>query len=149
MFFNSFCFEQGLMETIITDDDEMIMAIPNKDLASSQLINLSKIKMSRFKQDLRFFYDDSQKLPVVLSEIKKEITKACPLVVTDGTKPLRAYLKNMAESYLEVEVEVKMRCRPGCEDYKKGKQDVLLAIDRAVRKCNVKFAVDESVFVNA
>ena len=129
------------METIITDADEMVMAIPNQELASSCLINISKIKYSRVKQDLHFQYDDCQKLPDILKSIRNEIRSTCPLVVSDGSKPLRAYFKNYADSYLEVEVDVRMTCMPGSEDYKKGRQEVLFAIDRAVRRHDVRFAV--------
>ena len=129
------------METIITDSEEMVIAIPNQELSSSRLINISKIKMSRLRQDLHFQYQDCQKLPEILSDIKREIKATCPLVVSDGTKPLRAYFKKYADSYLEVEVDVRMRCQPSSELYKKGTQDVLFAIDRAVRRHNVQFAV--------
>lgn len=131
----------GVMETIITDDYEMIMAIPNMELTKSRLINVSRIKCSRLKQDIRFNYDDSPKLPKILDDIKKEIHSTCSLVITDGSKPLRAFFVNYGEGCLEVEVDVRLSCRPGSEDFKRGREEVLLAIDRAVRKNNVKFAV--------
>ncbi len=129
------------METTITDSNEMVVAIPNQELSSSRLINISKIKMSRLRQDLHFHYQDCQKLPAILEEIKHEIKSTCPLVVSDGTKPLRAYFKKYADSYLEVEVDVRMNCNPGSELFKQETQDVLFAIDRAVRRHNVQFAV--------
>lgn len=140
-----FCYEQllskGLIETVITDSNEMVMAIPNKELSSSRLINISKINYSRFTQDLHFEYKDCQQLPDILNDIKQEIRSTCPLVVIDGSKPLRAYFKNYADRFLEVEVDVRMFCQPGSELYKRGRQEVLFAIDRAVRRHNVEFAV--------
>mmetsp|Transcript_5030 Transcript_5030/g.6506 ORF Transcript_5030/g.6506 Transcript_5030/m.6506 type:complete len:472 (+) Transcript_5030:97-1512(+) len=136
----------GVTETIITDSDEMVMAIPNKELAHSRIINIGKLKFSRVKKDIHFHYEDCQKLPVLLEEIKSEICASCPLAVIDGSKPLRAYLKNFGDSFLEVEVDVRLSVRPGGELYKKGTQDVLLAIDRAVRRHKVEFAVVTEVF---
>ncbi len=135
------------METIITDDDEMVMAIPNKELFSTRIINISRIKYSRVIQELHFHYDDCQKLPAVLDAIIKEIRDTCTMVISDGSKPLRANFKNFGESYLEVEIEAILCCQPESLEYENGKQDVLLAIDRAVRHLNVDFAVVEEVLV--
>jgi MscS family membrane protein len=130
-----------MMETVITDANEMVMTIPNKQLSESRVINISRIKYSRIQQDIHFHYEDCQKLPMILDEIKREISSTCPMVVSDGSKPLRAYFKSYGNSFLEVEVDVRLRCQPGGEDFKKARQEVLLAIDRAVKRNNVKFAV--------
>ena len=129
------------METVITDNDEMVMAIPNKELFSSRLINMSRIKYSRILQDLRFHYDDCHKLPLILEEIIKEVKNASALVVSDGSKPLRANLKNFGESYLEVEFEAILHCGPETLEFENGRQEVLLAINRAVRRLGIQFAV--------
>ncbi len=136
------------METTITDSEEMVMAIPNKDLSQSNLINISRMKFSRVRQDLHFLYEDCQKLPEVLADIKHEIRSSCPFAVIDGSKPLRAYFKNFGDSYLEVEVDVRLKCRPSGEEYKKGRQDILLAIDRVVKRHNMDFAVVKENLIN-
>ena len=133
--------KKGLMETVIIDNEEMAMAIPNKELYSSRLINISRIKYSTIMQEIRFNYEDCQKLPSVLEEIIKEIRTTCSLVVTDGSKPLRANFKNFGKSYLEVEIEARLQCQPESEEFENGRQEVLFAIDRAVRRLSVQFAV--------
>ena len=130
------------------DSEEMVMAIPNKELSQTRLINISRMKFSRVRQDLHFRYEDCQQLPEVLADIKHEIRSTCPLAVIDGSKPLRAFFKNYSDSYLEVEVDVRLKCRPGCEEYKKGRQDILLAVDRAVKRRDMEFAVVKENLMN-
>ncbi len=122
------------METVITDTQEMKLTIPNKELFSSRLINMSRIKYSRVLQELHFHYEDAHILPQILDEIIKEIRTSCSMVVKDGSKPLRANLQKFGLSELVVEFEAVLNCSPGTLQFQNGRQEVLLAIDRAVRR---------------
>jgi len=81
----------GLFETLIRDSTEMLTAVPNTELSNQKITNISRNRYSQVKQKLHFQYEDLDKLPALMHEIKKEICKSCPLVVSDGTKPFRAY----------------------------------------------------------
>jgi hypothetical protein len=43
-----------------------------------------------------------------MEEIKNEIVRSCPLVISDGTKPLRVNFHQYGDCSLEVIVDVKM-----------------------------------------
>ena len=133
--------KKGLMETIITDSNELVMAIPNKELSASRLVNLSRIETSRLRQDVHFHYEDCQKLPEVLMEIEREICRTCPVAVAKDLQPPRAYFKNFADAFLEVEVDVRLHCVPESQAFKRARQEVLFAIDRAVKHHGITFAV--------
>ena len=126
------------METNIRFDDELQISIPNKDFSNQRLINVSRVKYCQVEQSLRFNYEDIQKLPSVLEEIKNEIRSSCPLAIVDGTRPFRAFFKNYGTDYLEVEIDVHFRVCPDGDEYFQVRQDCLLAIDRAVRKQGVR-----------
>jgi MscS family membrane protein len=63
----------GWVETIIRGSDEIMVTVPNDELVSQQVSNLSRIHQCQVKQTLRFKYEDSEKLPALLEDIKREI----------------------------------------------------------------------------
>ena len=126
------------METDIRFDDGLQISVPNKDFSNQRLINMSRMKYCQVEQSLRFNYDDIEKLPSVLDEIKREIRSSCPLAVVDGSRPFQAFFKSYGEEYLEVDLDVHFRVCPDGDEYFQVRQDCLLAIDRAVRKQGVR-----------
>lgn len=72
--------EIGLLETIIQGYDDIVTRIPNAQLTRTRISNLSRVKKSRVKQNLRFKYRDLDSIPQVLEEIKQEIRLSCPEV---------------------------------------------------------------------
>jgi small-conductance mechanosensitive channel len=81
----------GWMETILRQPDDSKLAVPNADLASQQVSNLSRIHRSQVKQTLRFQYEDVDKLPKLIEDIKQEIREACPMLIVDGSRPFRVH----------------------------------------------------------
>mmetsp|Transcript_7234 Transcript_7234/g.13729 ORF Transcript_7234/g.13729 Transcript_7234/m.13729 type:complete len:556 (-) Transcript_7234:74-1741(-) len=128
----------GILETLVKHNGEMITAVPNKDLANQRLTNLSRLKYSQVTQTLRFDYKDADKIPSIIDEIRKEIRTTCPKVVTDGSRPFRVFWSTYAESCLEVMVDIRMSTPPIGDDYIEGKQGVLMAIHRALKRLNVE-----------
>mmetsp|Transcript_22405 Transcript_22405/g.33161 ORF Transcript_22405/g.33161 Transcript_22405/m.33161 type:complete len:446 (-) Transcript_22405:96-1433(-) len=131
----------GLFETLIRDSSEMVTAVPNKELSNQRLTNISRNKFSQVKQVVHFEYEDLDKLPALLQEIKKEISRSCPAVVIDGSKPFRAYFHEYADSFLKIIVDVRMNVTPDSDTYYFNREQVLLAIGRAVKQMKMKFAV--------
>lgn len=133
----------GMLETIIRDSSEKVTAIPNKELAGHHITNLSRNRFSQVKQTLHFEYDDLEKLPDLMEAIKIEIAASCPFVVTDGSKPFRAYFHNYSDQCLDVIVDVRMGVTPSTSSYHHYRQEVLMAIGRAVKLKQMSFAVLE------
>ena len=131
----------GLFETTIRDSSELLTAIPNKNLAHQSITNISRNKFSQVKQTVNFDYEDLDKLPVLINQIKHEIKENCPAVVTDGSKPFRVYFNNYDEHFLQVTVDVRLCVTPDSNTYFQTREMILLAIGRAVKKMDMKFAV--------
>lgn len=129
----------GWLNTEMRGADDVKVVVPNKQLVDKEVSNLSRVKTSQVKQKLEFKYQDIKKLPDLVDSIKDEIKKSCPDVITDGSRPFRVYFDNFGTK-LEVTVDVHFNIQPVSERYYENRQEVLLAITRAVEKRNVQFA---------
>ena len=129
----------GWLETILRGSDEVHITIPNSELLSQQLCNLSRIEVCQVQQTLRFHFRDSDKLPKLVEDIKQEIQATCPELITDGSRPFRCYFANYKEDHLEVNVDTRFRIKPVGDAYFQNRQKVLLAINQAVRNNDMKF----------
>lgn len=136
----------GWLETTIRGSNDQVTTIPNAQLEGIQVCNLSRNTMCQVRQVLRFKYQDASILPTLLPSIREEIIASCPKIVTDGRRPCRVVWTDYCESHLEVIVDVHFDgIKPIGDAYWNNRQDVLLAIQRAVDKHGVKFAVMESI----
>lgn len=101
--------------------------------------NLSRVDMCRVQQNLRFQYKDIDLLPKVFQDICQEIKDACPTVITDGTRPLRAVFVNYREDFLQVVVTAHFHCKPIGQEFYETQQACLFAINNAVKKNKIQF----------
>jgi small-conductance mechanosensitive channel len=131
----------GWLKTVLRGSNEIIITIPNTQLLSQQVCNLSRIHQSQVKQTLRFPYGDSEKLPQLLQDVKTEIRSRCPSVITDGSHPFPCYWTDYADDHLEVIVDAHFQIKPVGDAYPANHQHVLQAIDRAVKKNNMEFYI--------
>lgn len=131
----------GWLETVLRGNDEVMVTIPNADLLSQRVCNLSRIHQCQVKQKLQFSYEDSEKLPQLLQDIKTEIRSSCPSVITDGSRPFRCFWTSYQADHLEVIVDAHFRIKPVGDAYHENRQNVLEAIYRAVKKNNMNFKV--------
>jgi MscS family membrane protein len=137
----------GLVETEIVGYDNISIKIPNSQLTSQRVSNLSRIKRSRVEQLLRFKYSDLDLLPLVLDDIKDEIKTTCsPKLILDGSKPFRSALTGYQADHIQAVVSCHFDIPPGTCEYVDCRQEVLLAIARALEKNNVTFALPSIVY---
>jgi small-conductance mechanosensitive channel len=132
----------GWVETIIRGSDDIIVTIPNDELVSQQVSNLSRIHQCQVKQTLRFKYEDAERLPALLEDIKSEIRAKCPAVITDGSRPFRAFWTNFGGNHLEVVVDTHFRIKPVGNAYYENRMKVLQAIDIAVKKHKLEMVME-------
>jgi small-conductance mechanosensitive channel len=130
----------GWLETSLRDGEGVIVKIPNAKLADQKMSNLSQVKKSAVKQTLRFHYSDADKMPELIAAIRQEIMTSCKKLVLDGSRPFRVHFTNYKEDHLEVTVVTHHDVSPVSGEYHDNRQDVLLAINRAVIKSDVEFA---------
>lgn len=133
----------GWLESTLRKSDNILVSIPNKDLAGQKIANLSRVRYSQIKQTLRFKYDNDafEKLPDLMDEIRDEIAKACPTLITDGSRPCRIHMTNFHGDYIEVVCNLHFRIKPVGDNYWNNRQQALVAIGRIVKHSKLEFAV--------
>jgi small-conductance mechanosensitive channel len=131
--------KQGWMETVLRQSNNIMTSVPNSILSGQKISNLSRQKQSQVKQTLRFNYDDAEQIPLLLDSIKSEIKKACPRLISDGTRPFRVFWTGYQEDHLEVMVDTHHNIAPIGDAYWQNRQNILLAISRAVKKHDIDF----------
>jgi small-conductance mechanosensitive channel len=129
----------GWLETVLRGSDDIMVTMPNSQLVSNQISNLSRIRICQVYQTLRFPYSDVDKLPKLTHDIKCEIRSTCPSVITDGSRPFRCFWTNFQANHLEVVVDAHFRIKPVGDAYWDNRQRVLQAIDRAVKYNEMKY----------
>jgi small-conductance mechanosensitive channel len=132
--------KMGWMETVLRGGDNIITSIPNSQLASQKISNLSRVRLAQVKQTLRFHYNDADEIPGLLQTIRREVQASCPQLITNGSRPFRVYFTNFNEDHLEVMVDTHHSVKPIGDEYWNARQLVLLAIARAVKLHGVQFA---------
>jgi small-conductance mechanosensitive channel len=84
-----------------------------------------------------------------MQDIKDEVKRSCPKVITDGSRPFRAHWREYNHDHITVVVNFHFDIPPRTQEYLDNQEQVLLAIARAVKKNNVKFALPYRVSVTA
>mmetsp|Transcript_13999 Transcript_13999/g.20681 ORF Transcript_13999/g.20681 Transcript_13999/m.20681 type:complete len:421 (+) Transcript_13999:48-1310(+) len=130
----------GWMQTKVRKYDETVVVIPNGQLGMQRVHNLSRIERCRVKQELRFRYEDADKIPLLLPDILQEIKNVCPESITDGSRPWRALWTGYEDYYLPVTIDVHFDLPPIGQKYWENRQRVMEAIYRAVKRHNIRFA---------
>jgi small-conductance mechanosensitive channel len=117
-------------------NDEIVVKVPNTLLDNQKVFNLSKGNTSQVMQKVYFSYNDIDKIPFLVSEIKAEIQASCSKLIPH---PFRVHWSEYAENYLVVTVDARFDIKPTGDAYHDNKQKVLEAVARATKRCNVKF----------
>lgn len=99
------------------------------------------MKFSQVKQVLHFKYQDIDKIPALMNEIKEEIIASCPKVVTDGSRVFRVRWTGYEHDHIKVLVDCRLRNPPTGEPYFAARQGVLEAVARAVHNKKIEFAL--------
>lgn len=118
--------------------NNVITRVPNTMLSSQKVSNLSRVAQSQVKQTLRFNYKDALILPAVLQDIKAQIRATCPRLITDGSRPFRAYWTDYQDDHLSVMIDSHFNIPPFSDEYWQNRQNVLIAITKAITKYNVQ-----------
>ena len=123
----------GWMDTVLRGGDNIVQRVPNTLLSSQKVKNVSRIRQCQVRQVLRFHYEDADKIPDLLEDIREEIKQACPRLITDNSRPFRVFWTNFNNDHLEVVVDTHHNIAPIGDAYWNNRQAVLMAISRAVK----------------
>ena len=135
------------LDTTLLGADNIMVRIPNADMASERIYNISRVKRSQVKQTLRFRYEDIKKMPLLLEAIREEIEKTCESLITDGSRPFRVNWTGYGEDCLTVTVNTHHKIPPMTNEYWNNRERCLEAISMAAMKTGVEFAIPRSVLV--
>lgn len=139
--------KQGWLNTHVRRSDELIVRIPNSQIAATRVANVSRTNLSAVKQTLALRYEDLPKLRKLCQGIKTEIKEAVggEDLVLDGTRPFRVIWRDYKDTYLEVFVLVYLRLRPSSNQYYDAQEKILQAIGRAMKANQCEFAYTDFV----
>mmetsp|Transcript_17898 Transcript_17898/g.41075 ORF Transcript_17898/g.41075 Transcript_17898/m.41075 type:complete len:460 (-) Transcript_17898:161-1540(-) len=126
------------LQTEIKGVDEMITSIPNSQLSGVRICNKSRMKYSGVQQKLLFSYEDIDKIPQLVVDIKDEIRQSCPKVITNGSRPFGVSWTDYGPQHLTVSIDCRLANPPSGSDYYDARQGVLEAIARAMKKNGVE-----------
>ena len=139
--------KQGWLNTHVRRSDELIVRIPNTQIAGNRVANVSRTNRSCVKQTLALRYQDLPKLTKLCQDIKMEIKEALgeEILVFDGTRPFRVIWRDYKDTYLEVFVLAYLRLRPSSNQYYDAQEQILQAIGRAMEVNQCEFAYTDFV----
>ena len=100
---------------------------------------MSRVGNSKIVTKLRFKYEDIQHIPEALEKVKEEIKKSCPKLITKD-KPFRANMTSFERDHVEATVDCRFELPPFGDEFWETRQDMFMAIDRAVRSCCLQYA---------
>ena len=129
----------GWVETVLRGSDEILLSVPNTDLSSQRVSNLSRLRKCQVTQTLRFRQSDIDKLPILIDDLKQEIRDSCPALIRDGTRPFRVVWTDYDKGGLIVKVDAHFNIRPIGDNYWKNREEVLLAIHRTAQRHDMTF----------
>ncbi|CAB9509576.1 MscS family protein [Seminavis robusta] len=126
----------GWLETTLRMSDNILVSIPNADLAGQRISNLSRAITSQVSQKLTFenSEDSLEQIPLLLKDIKREVGISCPTLITDGSRPCRVHVTSIEGDLIEVSCKLHFRIKPVGDAYLDNRQEAIFAIARAVRR---------------
>ena len=116
----------------ITGYDEKVTRIPNEEVANKRICNISRMKKSQIKQTLRFRHSDWNKITPFCNDVKEEISKECSELITDGSRPFRATLREINQDHLAFVIDTRFNIRPGSSEFFDNQDKVLQIICRSL-----------------
>ena len=139
----------GWLNTMVRRSDELVVRIPNTQIAGRQIANISRTRLSSVKQTLAVRYQDMDKLTQLCDDIRREIQitamqRRLPLIL-DGSRPFRVVWRDYKDTHLEVFVLCFFRLKPRGDDYYDAQEQVLQAIARAMEKNGCEFSYTDFI----
>lgn len=132
--------QQGWMETIIRQGDEVLVSVPSIDLDKKQLANRSRVYTSQVALNLRVHYDHVGQLSQFVQDVQTELKQACPKLITDGSRPFRVHWTDYQTDHLTVAINSYYRILFGSDEYWDNRMEVLSAVNRAASRNGIRFA---------
>lgn len=131
----------GWLYTDLRGFDEIIIKIPNNQLASQRISNISRMDKCQVKVNLRVSYADHAKIPTFCASIKEELLKVCQELISDGSRPFRANWRGFESDHLLVIVDTHHFIKPSGDKFLENQELVFQTIARVATECGITFAM--------
>ena len=129
----------GWFQTTLRHYNNQAEIIPNSELGMQRVTNLSRVDRCQLKQDIRIQFQDYHKIELILKSIKAEIKESCPTLISDGSKPFRAYVVAIREDHIRASIECHFNLPPFGEQFWNNRHEWIMAILRAASKNQIEF----------
>ena len=106
-------------------------------MLKERISNLSKTELSQIKYFIRLLHEDIGRITEICEEIDREISTSCRNVLVN----LKVHWVDIREDHVSVMVDGDFRIQPFSSRYHQTREQVLLAISRAMKKCQARFAL--------
>ena len=123
-------------DVIMQGDDNSLVRIPHSKLATTRIINMSRMECSQVFQKVSLTNRGPTKIEALLGDIKGEIRETCPKLIDDGSQPFRVNWTDIDGDKVVVSIESHYDIPRLGDEYWENRQAVLMAINRAVLKYN-------------
>ena len=131
----------GWFYTDLRGSDEIIIKIPNNELANQRISNFSRMDKCQVKVNLRISYADHAKIPKFCTDLKSELVKECAHLIHDGSRPFRANWRGFENDHLLVIVDTHHYRKPTGDEFFENQELVLQIIARVAEESGVTFAM--------
>lgn len=131
----------GWFYTDLRGADEIVVKIPNNELANQRISNFSRMDKCQVKVNLRISYADHAKIPKFCTELKSELVKECEHLILDGSRPFRANWRGFESDHLLVVVDTHHYRKPTGDEFYENQELVLKTIARVAEEAGVTFAM--------
>ncbi len=136
----------GWFDILLRSYDESILRIPNAEIATKRLCNISRCSRSRVKTSLRIRYRDIDKIQEFADSIKDTIKDDLEdQVVTDGTRPFWVHWRDYNEDHLDITIDVHLNVPLGTTRYYDTRMKVMDCLRKSAEKSNIKYAMPARV----
>lgn len=133
----------GWLNTLIRGNDEMVLRIPNTQIARTRIANVSRQRLSNVQVTLDISYTEIGKLKQLVDDIRSNLLDTLDVyatLITDNSRPFRVHWREVTETSLVVVVDTHLRVKPFSDEYWNTRQEIFFAIARAAEKNDIKFA---------
>ncbi|KAI2502433.1 mechanosensitive ion channel [Fragilaria crotonensis] len=131
----------GWFYTDLRGADEIVIKIPNNELANQRISNFSRMDKCQVKVNLRISYADHAKITKFCTELKSELVKECEHLILDGSRPFRANWRGFESDHLLVVVDTHHYRKPTGDEFYENQELVLKTIARVAEEVGVTFAM--------
>lgn len=131
-------------DSMIRGSDNSFVRIPHTQMAKQRIVNLSRQPSSQVSQKLTLPNRGPDQIKQLIDDMKSEIRTSCPMLIEDDDSSARRFLVHWTDIEKEnviINIESHFRIPRLSKRYWENRQEVLVAISRAVSRYN---SVDKS-----